>query len=329
MSLKQFVHSFEEELHGGEKQIHVRRFVNFLLHGGMITSKEHNDNKQNIKQLVSYLNTHNTRAFDPLRNELPNYLLHSHEDKEKIAFLDLFGGNPSIFMKPSKNGRPQDPRPPITKEDLYEAPISTWKIHHFTIRVYYIKKQIQSLEIVQTRPIQLFTSHLRQFRQLQHLCIIGYYPSANFDSVFATTNSIQQPFDDMFNIKRLRQLVIQNITLPIQLDSILSCAGNAIDLTEIHINNCSIEGSIPNVFERLQKLQVFNVADNNLTGSLPHSLLSSLTIQIIDIRNNASMTGTIVNDNSRCKIFLEGTNVTSQHRDTQTSRKRIKRSTIT
>lgn len=115
MSLKQLVHSFEE-LQGGEKQIDVRRFVNFLLHGGMITPEEHAGNKQNIKQLFGYLNKHNTRASNPVKHELPKYLLQSPEDKEKNAFLDLFGGNPSIFMKPLKNGRPQDPRTQITKK---------------------------------------------------------------------------------------------------------------------------------------------------------------------------------------------------------------------
>lgn len=133
----------------------------------------------------------------------------------------------------------------------------------------------------------------------------------------------------MFNIKHLRQLIIQNIALPIELDSLLACAGNAVHLHKLYINNCSIEGIIPDIFEPLKNLKVFNVAYNNLTGSLPPSLLSSLTIQVIDIRHNAGMTGAITNTNPRCKIFVEGTNITSQHRDVGISTKRTKLSNDT
>ena len=93
-------------------------------------------------------------------------------------------------------------------------------------------------------------------------------------------------------------------TIPLQL-------GTLTNLNRLHLDDCHLVGSIPDLWQNMSKLKLFYAHNNSLNSTLPNSLMSLTGLQILSVHNN-SLSGNL--NLSRLKS-LEEIDVGNNHLD--------------
>jgi len=115
---------------------------------------------------------------------------------------------------------------------------------------------------------------------------------------------------ELENLEHLEVLALNdnrlNGTLPSEL------FGGLTKLRIINLENNLLTGILPSSVGQLKNLETLRICENNINGTLPESLGHCISIQVLDVSNNA-LTGTIpeFNNNKSLSLVLFGNRFTS------------------